>query len=101
MPSEGEGNDSIQRDQATRGWQNQGCQGRSQRRQGKRVATCNAGGRPGLRDVSHGSRATSTIGWGSEPLNGTFEQLEKLAPMLELYTPSTRRTSQQPWIPWT
>ena len=36
MPNEGEGNDSGQRDQATKGWHNQGRQGRNQRRQGNR-----------------------------------------------------------------
>ena len=34
MPNEGEGNDSGQRDQATKGWSNHGRQGRNQRRQG-------------------------------------------------------------------
>ena len=34
MPNEGEVNDSGQRDQATKGWHNQGCHGRNQRRQG-------------------------------------------------------------------
>ena len=34
MPNEGEGNDSGQPDQATKGWHNQGCQGRNQCRQG-------------------------------------------------------------------
>ena len=38
MPNEGEGNDSGQRDQATKGWHNQGRQGRNQHRQGNRGA---------------------------------------------------------------
>ena len=38
MPNEGEGNDSGQRDQATKGWHNQGRQGRNQRRTGNRGA---------------------------------------------------------------
>ena len=65
------------------------------------VLTCNAGGRPGSRDMSHGSRAISMIGQGSKHQNGTSKQLEKLVPMSESYTPSTRQTSQQLWIPWT
>ena len=36
MRNEGEGNDSGQRDQATKGWHNQGCQGQNQRHQGNR-----------------------------------------------------------------
>ena len=38
MPNEGERNDPGQRDQATKGWHNQGRQGRNQRRQGNRGA---------------------------------------------------------------
>ena len=38
MPNEGEGNDSGQHDQATKGWHNQGRQGRNQCRQGNRGA---------------------------------------------------------------
>ena len=36
MPNEGEGNNSGQCDQATKGWSNLGHQGRNQRRQGNR-----------------------------------------------------------------
>ena len=53
------------------------------------------------REERHGSRATSTIGRESKLQNGTSKQLEKLAPTLESYTPSTWWTSQQLWIPWT
>ena len=38
MSNEGEGNDSGQRDQAAKGWHNQGRQGRNQRRQANRGA---------------------------------------------------------------
>ena len=43
MPNEGEGNDSGECDQATRGWQNQGRQGRSQCRQGNHGADLQRG----------------------------------------------------------
>ena len=46
MPNEGEANDPGQRDQGTRGWQNQGCQGRSQCRQGNRSADLQRGRQP-------------------------------------------------------
>ena len=65
------------------------------------VLTCSVGGSPGSRDVSHGSRATSTIGRGSENQSDTSEQHEKSVPTLESCTQSTWWTSQQPWIPWT
>ena len=38
MSNEGGGNESGQRDQAAKGWHNQGRQGRNQRRQGNRGA---------------------------------------------------------------
>ena len=90
MPNEGEGNDSGQRDQATKGWHNQGRQGRNQCRQGNRGADQQRG-----RGASPGSKATSTIGRGSERPNSTSEQLERSAPTPESYTPSTWQTSQQ------
>ena len=101
MPNEGEGNDPGQRDQATKGWHNQGCQGRNQRRQGNHAADQQCGRQARSRGVSPGSKATSMIGRGSRRPSDTSEQLERSAPTSELYTPSTWQTSQQPWIPWT
>ena len=68
---------------------------------GTAVPTCNVGGSPGSRDMSHGSRATSMIGWGSERQSNTSEQHEKSVPTLESCIQSTQRTSHQPWIHWT
>ena len=46
MPNEGDGNDPGQCEQGTRGWQNQGYHGRSQRRQGNRGADLQCGWQP-------------------------------------------------------
>ena len=40
------------------------------------------------------------IGRGSEPLSGTYEQLVKLVPTSELFTPSTWLTLRRPLILW-
>ena len=46
MPNEAEGTDSTQREQGSKGWQNQGRPGRSQRRQGNRTADPQRGRQP-------------------------------------------------------
>ena len=46
MLNKGEGNDPGQSDQGTRGWQNQGHHGQSQRRQGNRGADLRQGQQP-------------------------------------------------------
>ena len=46
MPNEAEGKDSIQREQGTKGWPNQGRPGRSQRRQGNRPVELQRGRQP-------------------------------------------------------
>ena len=43
MPNEDEGNDPGQREQGARGWQNQGCHGRNQGRQGNLGADLQCG----------------------------------------------------------
>ena len=46
MPNEAEGKDSMQREQGTKGWQNQGHPGQSQHRQGNRTADLQRGRQP-------------------------------------------------------
>ena len=46
MLNEGEGNDPGQREQGARGWQNQGCHGQNQRRQGNRGVDLQCGWQP-------------------------------------------------------
>ena len=64
------------------------------------VPTSNVDGRPDSKDENHGSKATSMIGQGSEPLSGTYEKLVKSVPTSELFTPSTRLTLRRPLILW-
>ena len=99
MPNEADGKDPVQREQGTKGWQNQGGPGRSQRRQGNR-AVCNAGDNPGSRDVSPGSRATSMIERGNGRQSDTSERRGRLVPTWGWSIRSIQQTLQQPWTPW-
>ena len=98
MPNEKEGNDPGQHDQPDKGWHNQGRQGRNQRRQGNRGADQQRG-----RQARFEGREPRLQGhiydWTGE--RTTSELHGKSAPTSESSTPSTRPTSQRPWIPWT
>ena len=94
MLNEGEGNDSGQRDQATKGWHNQGRQGRNQRRQGNRGADQQRGWQTRFKGREPRLQGHIYNWTGGKPLNGTSEQLVRSAPTSESYTPSTWQTSQ-------
>ena len=65
---------------------------------GTALRLCNAGDSPGSRDVSPGSRATSTTGRGNECRNDTSKRRERSVPTSGWCIQSTQETSQQPWI---
>ena len=86
MLNEGEGNDHAPRKQGARAWQNQGHHGHDQCRQGNWGLTSNEDDSPGLKDVSHDSKATSMIGQGNINPNNTSGQHERSLLMLVLPT---------------
>ena len=61
---------------------------------------CNEDDSPGLKDMSHDSKATSMIGQGNVHLNDTSGQHERSVLMLVLPTRGTQLTLQPLWILW-
>ena len=62
--------------------------------------TCNEDNSPSLKGMSHDSKATSTIGQGSEHPSDTFKQHERSVPTSVSPTQDTQLTSQLLWTLW-